>query len=260
MTRTNGILRRARSRSLAGWAIWTAWLAASTAPAAQLPDARLEAVAREVRELRAAADALLAPLTPRERELVEARLVELAEAAPPEAAADAPEPATPPTTPPSVEQQPSSRPAPPPAMSPCRALAAFDRDADGIVSAVDRGWRHLYLWQDDGDGALEETEVSSLFERGVRALDTTSRTYTTATGFVGDLEIGDGVSLEVPSRRRGSGFERGELVVDNDGLRRAGEPTVRSAIGQELAGYQPLRRGSRLAASDGSELALPCDG
>jgi hypothetical protein len=151
---------------------------------------------------------------------------------------------------------PAARPAPPP----CAGLAAFDRDSDGIVSAIDRAWRHLYLWQDDGDGETEESELRSLFEHGVRALDTSQRRYSTATGFVGDLEIGEGVLLEIPARRRGGGFERGELVVDNDGLRRAAEPTVESAEGAELAGYQPLRRGYRLVAPDGRELALPCGG
>lgn len=261
MTRTNGIFRRGKSQSLPLWAAWTAWLVASSAaaqnPQGPLSDARLEAVAREVHELRAAVDALLAPLSPEDRARVEARLLELAvDAVPPEVATDAPAPLERPTpAPPVPPPTPPSRPAP----EACRGLAAFDRDADGIVSAADRGWRHFYLWRDDGDAVLEEDEVISLFELDVRALDASRRTYTTASGFVGDLEIGDGVTLDVPARRRGADFERGELVVDNDGLRRAGEPTVRSASGQELAGYQPLRRESRLVSSDGSETALPCD-
>jgi hypothetical protein len=260
MTPTNGIFRRSRSLLLPAWAACTAWLAASAAaaqnPQGPLTDVRLEAVAREVHELREAAEALLAPLPPEERARVEARLLELAEETrAPEATTAAPAPPERPAPVPPVQPPPSNRPTP----AACGGLAAFDRDADGIVSAADRAWRHLYLWQDDGDAVPEEDEVGSLFDHGVRALDTSRRTYTTATGFVGDLEIGEGVTLEVPARKRGADFERGELVVDNDGLRRAGEPTVRGANGQELAGYQPLRRDSRLVSSDGSELALPCN-
>jgi hypothetical protein len=232
-------------------------------------DARLEELARKVLDLRRAADDLLASLEPEERARVEARVVELAEAeradaaerapptppvAEPAAAPPARSTATPGTT--REDAMPTARPGP----TPCAGLAAFDHDGDGIVSAIDRGWRHFYLWQDDGDGEAEEREVSSLFEHGVRALDTSQRRYSTATGFVGDLEIGEGVLLEIPARRRGGGFERGELVVDNDGLRRAAEPTVESAEGGELAGYQPLRRGYRLVVPDGRELALPCGG
>ena len=260
MTRTNGTFRRGKSLSLPLRAARIAWLVASSA-AAQNPqgppsDARLEAVAREVHELRAAVDALLAPLSPVDRARVEARLLELAvDAVAPEVETDAPARPERPAPAPPVSLPTPSRPAP----AECRGLAAFDRDADGIVSAADRGWRHFYLWQDDGDAVLEENEVISLFELDVRALDASRRTYTTASGFVGDLEIGDGVTLDVPARRRGADFERGELVVDNDGLRRAGEPTVRSASGQELAGYQPLRRESRLVSSDGTAITLPCE-
>jgi hypothetical protein len=100
--------------------------------------------------------------------------------------------------------------------------------------------------------------VTSLFDLGLRSLDPSLLRYTTATGFVGDVDVGDGIELRIPTRGRGGGFESGELVVDNDGMRRADEPTVSDASGAQLAGLQPLRRGYRLATRGGGELLLPC--
>jgi hypothetical protein len=236
-------------------------------------DARVEAAARRVLELRRELEAVLAELPPELRARVEARVEELArdgDGARSTGAAPAEAVPRPSDTQGSSTQADASPEAPRAAPAPlasaardvtvslCAGLAALDRDGDAVVSAIDRSWRHLYLWSDDGDEAIEPEEVRSLFELGVRSLHAASRTYTTDSGFVGDIDVGAALALSIPRGGRRGGFERGELVVDNDGLRRAGEPVVERAEGGELSGYQPLRAGYVLRAASGPPVPLPC--
>lgn len=195
-------------------------------------------------ELRAEIEALMESLPPHLREEVD-RL-----------AAEAKKPAA-------LEVEAAPAPPPPPALEPasCNALWPFDSDADGRVDGADRYWRYLYLWVDrDGDAEIDERELESVYERGVRWIAVSLRTYgKTKKDAVGQVEvIDDAIRFDLT----GDGFAAqagdGILVVDASRLARGDGPRLLGPEGEALEGYQAFRPDLSLAMSGGETIELDC--
>jgi hypothetical protein len=147
----------------------------------------------------------------------------------------------------------------------CNTLALFDSNGDGKVSANDRSWRHLYLWSDaDGDGVMQDAEVQSAYDRGVRSLDVRLDTFlridgdTTATS---EVEVDRYIVLDTS----GDGFDStarmiddGVLVVDAGKLGRGDGPDLMDETGLPLDGLQAFRAGLGLTLASGDSQALSC--
>ncbi|MEM1203922.1 MAG: hypothetical protein AAGN66_11900 [Acidobacteriota bacterium] len=135
----------------------------------------------------------------------------------------------------------------------CRALAPFDSDADGKLTALDRHWRHAYLWTDDDrDGQLSEDEVESLYERGVREVALSLRSFVKGKGKKAasfEIEMADLLIFDV----RGNGFstsgygptgpagDDGALAFDFDRVSSGGGPEALDAEGRPVTGLKALR-------------------
>lgn len=141
----------------------------------------------------------------------------------------------------------------------CTRLAPFDGNGDGQISAVDRYWRHLYVWQDrDGDGSWQDGEIRSAYEAGVRAIATDLDTFSRRKGALGEMRLRDGrVWLDL----RGDGFgERGDdavLMLDASALSRSGSGLL-AGSGEQLAGMEPLRAGLQWRDAEGRVRSLDC--
>ena len=199
---------------------------------------------------------LLEQLPPDVRERVEQRLAETGE--------DSSRPLT---------AEPTTRPEPAPAevssetvpvsvrRSPaCSALAFFDTDADGKVDSTDRYWRFLDLWLDrDGDGAVDDKEILSTFDRGVREIEVALDGFKDRKGRFHGVRAGENIVLDI----KGNGFDAGPggddavLVVDAAALSRSGW-TIRTATGVSVEGIEPLRGGWRIEGEDGEVTVLGC--
>lgn len=142
--------------------------------------------------------------------------------------------------------------------APCRALAPLDTNGDAELSAADRYWRHLYLWFDDGDGEVEEKEVASVYEEGVRRIALDLSGFTTAASEHGRIEVGEAARFVFPGRSNRR--EPGALAISNDGLERAGGPLVVDADGGVPRGTVPLRPSFSLREPSGRLDALSCLG
>jgi len=253
--------------------------------AARRPPTRAEArVIARILELQGEIDELLASLPPHLRDEVRERLIQLqapvetpppaAEPAPEAAAEPAPEAATG-AAPQAASSAPGaggSRSGPPPLVAPslpakieptsCNTLWLFDTDRSGNVDGADRYWRHLYLWRDkNGDGLLQDEEVLSAYEHGVRQIAVALDSFRRKNESVGEIEIDRYVILDV----QGNGFDGitgngddGALVVDASRLQRGVGPQLLSPEGEELEGFQPFRHGLRLRQDSGEELLLSC--
>ena len=235
--------------------------AAQTETAGELSEAQ---VIERILELQRQIDELIASLPPAARAELEKRLAERgAPAAVPAPAAELPAEA------PRVAAAERKVQPPPAAAEPpvrrrlvrgphCNFLTAFDSNQDGKVSALDRYWRHLFLWSDaNGDRQIQEAEVASAYERNVREIAVDLDTFIRKKGTIGEVRVGEHLLLDV----RGDGFDGGDdgvLVVDATRLRRGTGPDLQSASGEPLGGFQPLQEGRQIREGNGEITVLRC--
>ena len=145
----------------------------------------------------------------------------------------------------------------------CQTVVPFDSDGDDKLTGLDRYWRHFYLWTDvDEDGSVDEKELESPYERGIREIDVGLRSFVRGKGKrKRSLEIqaeryilldvgGDGWS----GRPRG---DDGALAVDASAIREDGGPDLRDARGRAVEGVQPFEPGWRLIVGD-EEIVANC--
>lgn len=218
---------------------------------------RLAQRAAELADEARKAEAPAGPATPPEKEMPSAAASE------PPGTAAAPE--TPSSEVPSTETRATETPAPHDARTACNTLTSFDTTHDGRVDAGDRYWRYLYLWTDrNGDGVVEEHEVRSLFDLGVRAISVRLDRFEGEKGVAGRVRVDRWIVLDP----RGDGFsggvsgdtDDGALTVDADRLGRFTGPRLLDAEGRPLTGYQPFRAGLRLRVASGQVIELSCPG
>ena len=147
----------------------------------------------------------------------------------------------------------------------CNTLALFDSNQDGSISALDRYWRHLYLWSDrDGDGVMQESEVASAYDRGIRSIAVNLDTFERKRDdklVTGEIEVDRYIILDVDS----DGFEMtsqragdGVLVIDSDRIGRGDGPKIMDETGLPLGGLQAFRAGLQLAVSPAVVESLTC--
>jgi len=162
----------------------------------------------------------------------------------------APEPAAVATS----EAASSLPPAEVPAAVECVDLAEFDTNEDGAVSGFDRYWRYFKLWFDDGDGAITENELKTLYDSGIGAVSAKLRSYTDLDGGKGDVVVSQHILLDVP----GGKTRTAVLTIDAGRLARGGEFELRDELGTGLDGLQILDRRTVIAVTSGGERALIC--
>lgn len=136
----------------------------------------------------------------------------------------------------------------------CAEFEMFDTNEDGVVSALDRYWRYFRLWRDDGDGVVEDSEVSRLYDAGVRELTTALGTYRTADGVAGDVLEGARIRLDLMGKNGGMAT----LAIDADRLAHGGEFELRDGAGAAVSGLQALSSSMSTVAADGAERPLSC--
>lgn len=229
---------------------------------------RLERILALRREL----EELLEDLSPEERKEFERRWRreqgrEPAEPAPEVAAIPAPpvavvessSPAPPapaePLPVPEPVSPPETGPAPEPAAPRCGTLAVLDSNGDGAVSGSDRYWRYLSLWRDDGDGVIEQSELRSLFQHGIRRVSARLYSYTTAKGADRGVWVEDAIYFDLPGRRA-----RATLTIDASRLARGDELWLEDAAGARPEGFQALRAGLTWVREDGMRSEVLCGG
>lgn len=223
-----------------------ACLAAEDAVGGELSDAE---IVERVLDLRRELDALLAALPVELRDEVERRL-----AADPEAAAVEQPVAVAPAAEGAVAGTPAAVSTPVTRVADCAELAPFDTDGDGSISGFDRYWRFFRLWRDDGDGAVEPPELTTLYEAGVRELASDLARYETADGLDGGVRRVDGwITLELAGRKGGAAT----LMIDADRLGGAGELALVDAAGEPLGGLRRLGDETLLSVA-GSPTRLAC--
>jgi hypothetical protein len=159
---------------------------------------------------------------------------------------------------------PTSRPGSgPTARTDCNTLEPFDTLEDGRIDSGDRYWRYLYLWTDaNADGEVEEREVRSVYEAGIRNISVRLDRFEGEEGSVGLVRIGRWVVLDP----RGDGFsgditgrtDDGALTVDASALGRSSGPRLLGPDGRPLEGMQPLRSGLSLREASGRVIELTC--
>ncbi|MEO0414075.1 MAG: hypothetical protein AAF226_03870, partial [Verrucomicrobiota bacterium] len=104
---------------------------------------------------------------------------------------------------------------------------AFDSDGDGRLTRADDGWENFRLWQDsDGDGAVDEGEMSSLDAASIRSIGLVSdeERYLTADG---DVLVHGESTVDYTDGSTGTAadaafayddeFESPDLIVQSDG-------------------------------------------
>lgn len=138
----------------------------------------------------------------------------------------------------------------------CNPLAPFDSSQDGALNGSDRYWRHFYLWVDNGDGDIDEAEVKSLFDVGIRRVSLDLESFTTAEKEVGGIGFEEWVVFELPPNK--SSVRRGALTVDSDALERGEGPRLLDAGRTAQRGFQPLRPGLFVATEAEELLELYC--
>ena len=171
----------------------------------------------------------------------------------------------PPPIPPSAVPQtvPQTTTPTPSRRSGCQTVVPFDSDGDDKLTGLDRYWRHFYLWTDvDEDGSVDEKELESPYERGIREIDVGLRSFVRGKGKrKRSLEIqaeryilldvgGDGWS----GRPRG---DDGALAIDASAIREDGGPDLRDERGRAVEGVRPFEPGWRLLVGD-EEIVANC--
>jgi hypothetical protein len=229
------------------------------------PAASEEEIIQRIIDLRQQIEDLLSVLPPEVQEEVERRWrdQQAVSAPTPEAGSESRETAMEATmetepVPPAPEQQtelPTAETAE--ALPPCGGFLLFDTNGDGLISGADRQWRFVRLWFDAGDGTLEETELESLFDLGVRQIDVGLRFYTNVDGDSEDVDAGDVIELTQVGRGNAT-RRRGALVIEADRLARGGVLVLIDSDGNSLSGYQPLGSGTLLADGDDVHHPLVC--
>lgn len=140
----------------------------------------------------------------------------------------------------------------------CGGFHLFDTNEDSLVTAGDRPWRYLRLWFDsNGDGAVQEPEIESLFDLAVRQIDVGLRFYNNEDGDSEDMDVDDFIWL----RKVGKGKtdrRSGALAVAADRLARAGHLMVLDVEGVQLSGYQPLGSITFLETGNGTRHPVLC--
>jgi hypothetical protein len=140
----------------------------------------------------------------------------------------------------------------------CVHMAAFDTNADRIVSPGDRYWRYLRLWTDNGDGIVdEELEIDSLFELDIREIRVELDYYGLRGDVSGDIRVGDQVQLVLIDPRRNSSAPA-TLVVQAGRMARGGYIWLADSSGQVLDGYQAVSPAIVAETDDGRRLPLVC--
>lgn len=173
-----------------------------------------------------------------------------------------PPPVVPPPTaaPPEPPPPPQPAPQPTPAAEPvpvpeprCGDLTILDSNGDGALTGLDRYWRYLALWKDDGDGEIDEKEVRSLFRYEIRRLGVRLVSYTTSKDADGAVWIEDRIYFDLPGRT-----SQAVLVIDAGRLGRGDELWLEDSSGARLSGYQPLRTGIYWVSSHGDRTPVLC--
>jgi hypothetical protein len=136
----------------------------------------------------------------------------------------------------------------------CAELAAFDSNEDGVVSGLDRYWRYFRLWVDDGDGAIEDRELSGLYDAGIQELTARLGTYRTLDGYAGDVLRQGRIRLAPGGRLR----VEAPLALDADRLARGGELELQDGAGARLTGVQVLTTEMQIARADQPPASLSC--
>ncbi len=244
---------------------------AQTEPAGG-PDPGEEEVIEQILELQRQIDELLATLPPAARAELEKRLDERG-AVPQHTQATAPSPSPEPPAPEPVALPPALEPAPAAPPEPpvrrrltrgphCNFLVPLDGNGDGKISALDRYWRHLFLWSDNGDRTVQEAEVASAYERNVREIAVDLSTFIRKKGTIGEIRIRSaGGSETLLLDVRGDGFGGADdavLVVDATRLKRGSGPELLSAAGEPVEGFQPFREGWQLRGAGGEVTVFRC--
>ena len=145
------------------------------------------------------------------------------------------------------------------AATPCGGFRLFDTNEDSLVSGADRPWRFLRLWFDtDGDDLVEDSEVESLFDLGVRQIDVDLRFYNPAEGDSEDVDVDDFIWLRGVDRKKGSG-RSGVLVIAADRLASDGRLRIFDLQGTQLTGFQPLGPTAFVETDQGDRFPLVCE-
>lgn len=145
-----------------------------------------------------------------------------------------------------------------PVVPPCGGFYLFDTNEDSVVSAGDRPWRYLRLWFDtNSNRSLEEDEIESLFELGVRQIDVALRFYTDDEDNSEDVDLDDLIWLRQVGNAR-TNRRSGALVMDADRLGRDGRFWLTDDDGGQLTGLQPLASGAFLHTRDGDRFPVLC--
>jgi hypothetical protein len=233
--------------------------AAGAGAADPAPDALSEdEIVERILDLQRQIDELVEALPPEARERLARRLAGTPEPSPRDTAAEIPVAAAEPE--PEPETQPPSQPVRRRlTRGPyCNFLEVLDSNQDGKVSAMDRYWRHLYLWADaDGDRQVDEGEVQSAYDLDVREIAVDLDTFLFKKGHIGEMRVADLVTLDVRGDGLGSGDDR-VLVVDATKLGRGSGPRISSASGEPLEGFQPFQEGWRIEHDGGQVTVLEC--
>ncbi len=235
-------VKRRLAAMLLPWMLAAA--AAGLARAAEPAAEQAETVER-ILELQRQIETLLRSLPPEAQQELRRRLAEPVEEEPVAAA----EPTAP--APPRVAPRRRGRPV-------CNTLDALDENGDNMISALDRYWRHLYLWSDaNRDGAVQPPEIKSAFQRGVREISLRLTTFVRRKGTLGEIRVEERIVLDV----RGNGFsgdDDGVLTVDATALARGDGPRLLAAGGTEVEGRQPFQQGWKIRDGDGAVSELSC--
>lgn len=140
----------------------------------------------------------------------------------------------------------------------CGGLHLFDTNEDSLVSGGDRPWRFLRLWFDsNGDRGLDESEIETLLDLGVRQIDVDLRFYGNDQGDSEDVDVDDFIWLRQIAKAKAD-RRSGVLVVAAERLGRDGRLRLVDVEGTQLSGYQPLGSRSFLETSDGKRSPVLC--
>lgn len=141
---------------------------------------------------------------------------------------------------------------------PCGGFHLFDTNEDSLVSGGDRPWRFLRLWFDtDGDGAVSDLEIESLFDLGVRQIDVALRFYNSAAGDSEDVDVDELIWLRGVGKKIGSD-RSGVLAIATDRLASDGRWKISDAQQAHLTGYQPLGTNTFLETEQGDRYPVVC--